>query len=187
MTDTGLGPFRKTGGLGTAGKTLFYKTDGTGRDSYIKSNNGGMTTVFSPVKWPEVGSFSTKKQYSSPSPAKPVPIVYYKSDGSGRDSYITASSGGFHPEAMGKRVDHLFLSTLRSSSPTNQEFFRRARDSRKDRSGSFSPSKTSSDSKMYKHQKMNTMRLSKPKHVREKVIKTDAGLTQMNTSSNLFQ
>ncbi len=61
MSDFGLGPFNKTGGLGTQGKTLYYKTDGTGRDSYIKSNNGGMTSAFHPVKGPEVGRCKISK------------------------------------------------------------------------------------------------------------------------------
>jgi hypothetical protein len=46
MTDFGMGSYSKTGGLGVHAKTLYYKTDGTGRDTYIKSNNGGMTQHF---------------------------------------------------------------------------------------------------------------------------------------------
>ena len=56
MSDYGLGPFGKTGGLGTHGKTLYYKTNGTGRDTYIKANNGGLTSLFGPNKGPEIGT-----------------------------------------------------------------------------------------------------------------------------------
>lgn len=55
MSDYGLGPFNKTGGLGVHGKTLYYSTNGSGRDTYIKANNGGMTSFFAPTKGPEVG------------------------------------------------------------------------------------------------------------------------------------
>jgi len=55
MSDFGSASFKKTGGLGVHGKTLYYKTDGTGRDSYIKVNNGGMTTYHQNCKGPEVG------------------------------------------------------------------------------------------------------------------------------------
>ncbi|CAI2380273.1 unnamed protein product [Moneuplotes crassus] len=181
MSDFGLGPFNKTGGLGTHGKTLYYKTDGTGRDTYIKSDNGGMTSVISPVKWPEVGTFTTKNQYASPSPTKPIPIVYYRSDGSGRDNYITSSSGGFHPEAMGKRVDHHFLGTLRASRPSNKEYYRNDRNAKMVRKMSFSPTKTFYDRKMYQYQKQSTTRLSKPKHQREKIVKTDVLITKKSS------
>ena len=63
-----------------------------------------------------IGTFASKQTYFPPSPTKPIPIVYYRSDGSGRDNYICSTSGGFHPEGMGKKVDVHFLSTLRSPS-----------------------------------------------------------------------
>ena len=61
----------------------------------------------------------TRKSYAAPSPAKPLPTVYYRPNGTGRDNYITANSGGFHCSSTGKRVDHYFLDTLRSSSNNN--------------------------------------------------------------------
>ena len=54
--------------------------------------------------------------YAPPSPVKPVPTVYYKSDGTGRDKYITSNSGGAHGEYIGKRVQGHYL---RSGSDTN--------------------------------------------------------------------
>ena len=57
MSDFGLGSFNHSKGLGAAGKTLYYKTDGTGRDTYIKANNGGLSSYFGPKKWPEIGKF----------------------------------------------------------------------------------------------------------------------------------
>ena len=55
MSDYGLGAFSNSQGLGMAAKTLYYKTDGTGRDTYIKANNGGLSSHFGPKKWPEIG------------------------------------------------------------------------------------------------------------------------------------
>lgn len=36
----------------------YYNTDGSGRDTYIKVNNGGLTSQYSPVKGPPVGKKS---------------------------------------------------------------------------------------------------------------------------------
>ena len=65
---------------------------------------------------------NTSYHYTSPAPAKPMAMVYYRSDGSGRDKYIGATSGGFCVDGVGKRVDHYFMSTLRSSSPDHVSF-----------------------------------------------------------------
>ena len=56
MSDFNAGLSSKSKGLGVHGKTLYYKTNGTGRDSYIASNNGGMTITSSPRKGPDVGT-----------------------------------------------------------------------------------------------------------------------------------
>lgn len=63
-----------------------------------------------------IGSMMSKTLYAPPAPAKPLPTVYYKSDGTGRDSYIVATSGGFHPSTTGKRYDLQFKSSLRAPS-----------------------------------------------------------------------
>jgi hypothetical protein len=100
-------------------KTLYYHSDGTGRDRYIGTNSGGffakhevlpelpVTRLFarrSPVKLPIQGSL---KQ------------VRYVSNGTGRDMYIATSSGGF--EYCGRPKNKTtFASMLRvyDNSPT---------------------------------------------------------------------
>jgi len=51
-----------------------------------------------PVKWPKVGSISQKPHMhtirASPSPVIHSKPVYYRANGSGRDSYIENNSGG---------------------------------------------------------------------------------------------
>lgn len=71
-----------------AGQTVHYQTNGTGRDSYIVRDNGGFCKMYNPVKWPEVTSFTKKRQHVAPAPVMPAKPVYYHSDGTGRDSYI---------------------------------------------------------------------------------------------------
>ena len=39
-------------------KPSFYKVDGSGRDSYIANNNGGLYAPYSPSYVPDVGTFS---------------------------------------------------------------------------------------------------------------------------------
>lgn len=69
-----------------------YKTNGTGRDLYIYSNNGGFSDVhYSPTHYDRPGAMlpNIKKRVS---PEKMPNIhsknVFYRQDGTGRDSYI---------------------------------------------------------------------------------------------------
>ena len=66
-------------------KYASYMGDGSGRDSYVTVNNGGLTgdekkyMMWRPTKMPQ--------QYN-PRPFKPAPSMAYRSDGTGRDSYV---------------------------------------------------------------------------------------------------
>ena len=69
-----------------------YSGDGSGRDSYIILNNGGLTRE-------SKNGMMNRKPRRSPHRnrtlgAKPAPAFYYKSDGSGRDSYVIKNNGG---------------------------------------------------------------------------------------------
>lgn len=81
------------------GKVVFYRSDGTGRDSYIRNHNGGLLTKdkIHAMCLPKVAhdkkfSFAKTKygrhpyEYKNGSPNK---FVHYVSDGSGRDYYVT--------------------------------------------------------------------------------------------------
>ena len=56
---------------------VHYPPDGTGRDSYMKINNGGMTVTYSPKKADPVTSFRTLTSYQPPSPIIKPRAVYY--------------------------------------------------------------------------------------------------------------
>jgi hypothetical protein len=67
-------------------KYTHYLPDGFGRDSYIKCNNGGL------LKNTQVGikkeTFNTPRHIHMYSLKKEASAVKYRSDGSGRDSYV---------------------------------------------------------------------------------------------------
>ena len=94
-------------------KAILYKTNGSGRDTYIKNNNGGMTVDYKPYNPGELGSFSPRRKYVEPMPTLPGKMVYYRSDGTGRDSYIMSSSGGFHTAVKGQMWQKQFMAGLR--------------------------------------------------------------------------
>lgn len=72
-----------------------YHADGTGRDTYIKVHSGGFFKPYAPVAAPPVTSFSMKKlPNASPAPIMHAKPVHYRSDGSGRDFYVTCNEGG---------------------------------------------------------------------------------------------
>ena len=79
----------------TSPKAVFYSSDGTGRDTYISINNGGMTSrkpfsgiidsgkiiiylgAFLNDNYSRIGTQSIGPKY-----------FYYHSDGTGRDTYV---------------------------------------------------------------------------------------------------
>ena len=75
-------------------KPIYYPSNGTGRDSYITINNGGLNVPFEPNVY-DVGSFNQKHSMSVNVPRIESKRVYYTSNGYGRDSYIVDGSGGF--------------------------------------------------------------------------------------------
>eukprot|EP00347_Sterkiella_histriomuscorum_P000025 403377469 len=96
-----------------------FHSDGTGRDSYIVNNNGGLSI---PKMWNQRDShtmlFASTTRFhrrESPSPMKEAKPFEYRSDGSGRDSYILANSGGLKNKAFTLTGDKFFKATLRSS------------------------------------------------------------------------
>ena len=80
------------------GKVSFYRSDGTGRDSYIKSNNGGLLSKdrihqLAQPRPEKNRNFSFCKGTYGRHPysynlANPKKFVHYVSDGSGRDFYV---------------------------------------------------------------------------------------------------
>lgn len=78
------------------GHMIHYNTNGGGRDTYVYLDNGGFTNMHKPVKWPQKGSIYEKPLYIKPppNPVMEAKNVFYRADGSGRDSYIENTSGG---------------------------------------------------------------------------------------------
>lgn len=104
-----------------------YSCDGNGRDGYILYNHGGMMNL---PGHPDIlirnGRFGGQRKYSRPAPALASPPIGYRSDGSGRDYYVTVNSGGqYYPYRVG-RIDQWFPTTLRTQErpATTQTFYR---------------------------------------------------------------
>jgi len=79
-----------------------YINNGSGRDSYIYSNNGGFYNA-NDSYCPDLGTFYTrsKSQLSKVSPSRNAPkYAPYRIDGTGRDSYISCNNGGFSAAKM---------------------------------------------------------------------------------------
>lgn len=88
-------------------KVGIYKPTGTGRDTYIATNNGGFTadhpTHYKPNYTKNNGLFYAKLGN------KPH-VGVYRRDGGGRDSYIFDDNGGFSEYTF---TNKSFFSSLR--------------------------------------------------------------------------
>lgn len=105
-----------------------YKNDGTGRDTYITYDNGGLHMPVSKLgsghssqsNLPFLSKYYVRAKQSPP-PMHPK-AVNYRHDGTGRDGYIVAESLG------PKQVDDFrqaFNQSLRSYEPqSNSDYFR---------------------------------------------------------------
>ena len=66
-----------------------YKTNGTGRDLYIHLDNGGYTAMHKPIQYFKPGTMRTiQASAKKPNPVMEAKNVFYRSNGTGRDSYI---------------------------------------------------------------------------------------------------
>ena len=90
-----------------------YWADGTGRDTFVKTDNGGFYKFYEPVKSAAVTSFVAKRQWVPPSPIIKSRGVYYRSDGSGRDAYIESNSGGLNNQFRHNEYRERFKASLR--------------------------------------------------------------------------
>jgi hypothetical protein len=95
---------------------VHFNTNGGGRDSYIVRDNGGFCKMHEPVKYPQVGSFVTKRHVVENAPQIHAKPLYYYANGTGRDSYIVETSGGFNNVASFIEYRQAFVKSLRSYS-----------------------------------------------------------------------
>jgi hypothetical protein len=107
--------------MGAPAKTRFYQPTGAGRDDYIFGSNGGLCPQTNSNKIYEKGQFANQKQrYIDTIPSIHSKSVMYCPNGTGRDSYIHASSGGFTKLNMpGEQRNNTFYSNLRQSNYQN--------------------------------------------------------------------
>ena len=95
-----------------------YYGDGTGRDSYIVIQNGGLTKIERKGMQNNRFTYNDVKACYLPSsqksPRKEATSFTYQSDGSGRDSYVLQNSGGLVNDFKGLGHEKFFHSTLRS-------------------------------------------------------------------------
>ena len=91
-----------------------YLSDGQGRDTYITIDyGGGIKTIPKPDILERKNTTSPHK-YSPPFPRKEPMPVYYHSDGSGRDYYITCDNGGLTKRAEYGGKKDIFKLSLRN-------------------------------------------------------------------------
>ena len=89
-----------------------YFGDGSGRDTYVVLNNGGLANsdkramMWRPSKVPKVMDAKIHKKVAS---------LAYRSDGTGRDSYVVNNNGGLVADFNCSKPDVIFKSTLRHS------------------------------------------------------------------------
>lgn len=81
--------------LGNKRKAIYYPPTGTGRDSYIMTDNGGTNAQYKYQGVPELGNYMKfGPQSRSYKPASYTRFIKYVSDGSGRDKYVVQGHGG---------------------------------------------------------------------------------------------
>lgn len=91
-------------------KINIYKTNGTGRDTYIDCNNGGFGNTYATRTCQFFSSLPADlSKYTNLNPKFPI----YKPNGYGRDSYIYSSCGGFYRY----QPTGIFKNTLRLYNP----------------------------------------------------------------------
>lgn len=75
--------------LGGKKRAVYYPPDGSGRDNYIRADNGGTNINYRCQGVPELGNFM---KFGQPNrtfrPASHTRFQKYASDGSGRDKYV---------------------------------------------------------------------------------------------------
>ncbi|CDW73703.1 UNKNOWN [Stylonychia lemnae] len=98
-------------------KPIFYKTNGTGRDTYIETNNGGLTQDKYLAKFPSIGTFGQNNhlRIAERKPNLGHRISLYRADGTGRDSYCFSSKGGFANVDLHDTDGNIYFQTSQSN------------------------------------------------------------------------
>ena len=99
---------------GVMAKTPYYRTNGTGRDTYIAYDNGG---TFKPMSKLHSQNKILVRPKSAASKSS-MRSLHYISDGTGRDSYIRISDGGLHASTTPQYFLTNFKASLRDYQPS---------------------------------------------------------------------
>lgn len=79
-----------------------YQLNSTGRDTYIFNNNGGFAAPYETAKYAKPGRMVSHMAFIGTRDKFPELVgrpVRYNQDGTGRDTYILSTHGGFEKEA----------------------------------------------------------------------------------------
>ena len=90
-------------------KSQYYRGNGTGRDTYIMTNNGGIFKT-------QMKSAQIKRGFPRPQTAisrSSAKSLHYFPDGSGRDVYIKTSDGGLHNPQQTRHYLDIYKQGLR--------------------------------------------------------------------------
>ena len=102
--------------LSSAARTTLYPhCNGSGRDTYISFNNGGNTTMYSPKAGGVTMGQMTRIQGNSGVQGNlPPKSKFYEQNGTGRDTYIMCSSGGFYNQFSQVSASDCHVKNLRN-------------------------------------------------------------------------
>lgn len=90
-----------------------YISDGGGRDSYITFESGGFIKTVPKADIFDRKATSSPRKFKQPVAKKDPTCVYYHSDGSGRDYYITHNNGGLTQQVQYGGKHDVFKESLR--------------------------------------------------------------------------
>lgn len=110
------------------GKVAYYRSDGTGRDTYIRDHNGGLLSKdrlhslnqLKPQKERNLtfGKAVYNRHPTSFKEGGSNKFPHYVSDGTGRDYYVGSTEGGNSaPFRWRNQTDYYFKNTLRNHNP----------------------------------------------------------------------
>lgn len=102
-------------GLNRIPYVTHYHNDGSGRDSYMYNNNGGFCFAYQPTIQGENSKFPTSPQRNAQLyPCLGQKYISYNTNGTGRDTYIAMSHGGFYPSKSFAEYKQTYIDQLRS-------------------------------------------------------------------------
>lgn len=113
--------------------SLYQNNNGTGRDTYISFNNGGNTSMYVPNAKNIRDGRLHQRSFTSVFPnsgSLPAKTITYDQDGTGRDGYIMANSGGFKYNFDKVAPANAYVNNLRhydSVNTSQQDIVRRSK------------------------------------------------------------